>query len=279
MLTDADADALSAHVTDIAVEAARAAGAFIVEHAGRVAVAAEKRGFFDPVTECDRASERLIADMIFNGHPDSTLIGEEGGLRGTGAVHWYVDPIDGTNNFVSGLPYYCVSIAAAIENRMLAGVVYDPTRDECFTASRAGATLNGAPIRSAGSTGDTGATLLTGFPKAGGLATPHDIERFAVLLASFRAVRRMGSTALHLAYVACGRADATFEIRTNSWDLAAGMFLVQQAGGQYHASSEPSVPADRPWLSPSFIAACPEFDLERSSLTPTIWDGLIATPA
>ena len=105
---------------------------------------------------------------------------------------------------------------------MLTGVVYDPTRDEYFTASRA-ASLNGAPIRSAGSAGDTGAMLLTGFPKAGsGEATPDDFERFAVLLASFLAVRRMGSTALHLAYVACGRADVTFEIRTNSWDLAAG---------------------------------------------------------
>jgi myo-inositol-1(or 4)-monophosphatase len=279
MITDREADALSARLTDLAVRAAREAGAFIVQHAGRVEVAAEKRGFFDPVTECDRQSERMISEMIFAEHPDSTIVGEEGGKQGDGAVHWYVDPIDGTNNFVAGLPYYCVSIAAAVDDYMLAGVVYDPTRDECFAASRAGAMLNGQPIRSRGSADDTGATLLTGFPKAGALATPDDHARFATLVASFRAVRRMGSTALHLAYVACGRADATFEIRTNAWDLAAGMFLVQQAGGQYHASREPGVSAERPWLSPSFIASCPEFDLGRSSLRPTVWDGLIATPA
>jgi myo-inositol-1(or 4)-monophosphatase len=272
MITDREADALSAQLVKIAIDAAREAGAYIIQHAGRVEDVGEKRGFFDPVTECDRHSERLISAQIFKRYPDSTIIGEEGGQQGNGAVQWYVDPIDGTNNFVAGLPYYCVSIAASLDDRMLAGVVYDPEHDECFSASRAGATLNGAPIRAKGAAADTGATLTTGFPKAGGLATPDDFERFALLLKSFRATRRLGSTALQLAYVACSRSDVTFEINTNSWDLAAGMFLVQQAGGQYHAAPAPGVPAERPWLSPSFIAACPEFNLEQSSLRPTIWD-------
>jgi myo-inositol-1(or 4)-monophosphatase len=276
MITDQKADALSAQLIEIAVDAAREAGAYIVQHAGRVEEVGEKRGFFDPVTECDRQSERLIAAQIFRRHPDSTIIGEEGGQQGNGAVQWYVDPIDGTNNFVTGLPYYCVSIAASLDDRMLAGVVYDPERDECFSASRAGATLNGTPIYARGATGDTSATVSTGFPRAGGQATADDLERFSVLLKSFRATRRLGSTALHLAYVACGRTDVTFEINTNSWDLAAGMFLVQQAGGQYLVPEGDPIWARRPWLSGSFIAACPEFDVERSSLRPTIWEGLIA---
>ena len=275
MITDREADALSAHLTEIAIDAAREAGTYIVQHAGRVEEVGEKRGFFDPVTECDRHSERLISAQIFRRHPDSTIIGEEGGQQGNGAVHWYVDPIDGTNNFVAGLPYYCVSIAAALDDRMLAGVIYDPEHDECFTAARAGVTLNGAPIRAKGAAGDTGATLLTGFPKSGGQATADDLDRFSVLLKSFRATRRLGSTALHLAYVACGRSDVTFEINTNSWDLAAGMFLVQQAGGQYLVPETEAVFATRPWLSGSFIAACPEFSVEQSSLRPAIWEGLI----
>jgi len=277
MITDREADALSAQLTEIAIDAAREAGAYIVQYAGRSMEVGEKRGFFDPVTEYDRGSERLIAEQIFRRFPDSTLVGEEGGRQGSGAVHWYVDPIDGTNNFVSGLPYFSVSIAAALDDRMLAGVVLDPTRDECFAASRAGATLNGVPIRCTGSDSDTGATLLTGFPKSGGLASDEDFNRFAVLLRSFRSVRRMGSTALHLAYVAAGRSDATFEINTNAWDLAAGMFLVQQAGGQYLVPDDGTETASRPWLFPSFIALCPELDLRQSSLWPTVWDGLIAT--
>jgi len=275
MVTDREADALSAKLVEIAIDAAREAGAYIVQHAGRVMDVGEKRGFFDPVTECDRQSERLISSQIFQRHPDSTIIGEEGGRQGSGAVHWYVDPIDGTNNFIAGLPYYSVSIAAALDDRMLAGVVYDPEHDEMMAASTAGATLNGQPMRCTGAATDTGATLLTGFPKSGGLATPDDFERFALLLKSFRAVRRLGSTALHLAYVACGRSDATFEINTNSWDLAAGMFLVQQAGGQYLVPQDGSLAATRPWLSGSFIAACPELDLAQSSLRPAIWEGLI----
>jgi myo-inositol-1(or 4)-monophosphatase len=275
MITDREADALSAHLTEIAIDAAREAGAYIVQHAGRVEDVGEKKGFFDPVTECDRHSERLISAQIFRRHPDSTIVGEEGGQQGNGAVHWYVDPIDGTNNFVTGLPYYCVSIAAALDDRMLAGVIYDPEHDECFVASRAGATLNRKPIRSRGATGDTGAMVLTGFPRSGGQATDDDLDRFSVLLKSFRATRRLGSTALELAYVACGRGDVTFQVNTNSWDLAAGMFLVQQAGGQYLVPQGNPIWANRPWLSGSFIAACPEFSVEQSSLWSTIWEGLI----
>lgn len=266
-----EADALSAHLLETATTAAREAGALVAPWAGRVAVAAEKRGFFDPVTECDRAAEQLIAERIFQAHPDSTLIGEEGGARGDGAVHWYVDPIDGTNNFVAGIPFFCVSIAAALGDRMLAGVVYDPVRDELMAASTTGAFLNGAPIRCGGSATDAGATLLTSYPESGGRASDADLARFGELIRGFRAVRRLGSTALHLAYVACGRADASFERDTNAWDVGAGLFLVQQAGGRYLVPAGEGLTARRPWLSRLYVAACPELDLRHSVLQAVLW--------
>ena len=275
MTSDRDADALSAHLVDIATRAATEAGSYVVEHAGRVA-AADKAGFYDPVTECDRESERLIVERIFREHPDSTIVGEEGGRQGSGAVHWYVDPIDGTVNFVAGVPFFCVSIGAALGDRMLAGVIYDPVRREVMAASTAGATLDGEPMRSRGGAADTGATLLTDFPKSGGRAAPEDYEQLAELVASFRAVRRLGSSALHLAYGACGRADATFGLGTNAWDVAAGMFLVQQAGGRYFVPGGDSFAVDRPWLARNYLAACPELDLERSSLRRTVWNALFA---
>ena len=275
MIATPDVDALSSHLVEVATRAALEAGADVVEYAGRVA-ADDKAGFFDPVTECDRRSERMISERIFREHPDSTLIGEEGGRHGDGSVHWFVDPIDGTANFVAGIPFFCISIAAALEDRMLAGVVYDPVRRELMAASTAGATLNGAPMRSRGGATDAAATLLTDFPKTGGRAAPGDFERLGVLVRHFRAVRRLGSTALHLAYVACGRAEVTFSIHTNSWDLAAGMFLVQQAGGRYLPAPERAAPPGRPWLAPSFVATCPEFDLAGSSLRATILDDLLA---
>jgi myo-inositol-1(or 4)-monophosphatase len=279
MISDREADVLSSHLLETAVGAARAAGDSFTPYAGRIAVAAEKKGFFDPVTECDRESERLIVEWIFQRHPDSTIIGEEDGRQGAGAVHWYVDPIDGTNNFVAGIPFFCVSIAAALGDRLLAGVVYDPSRQEVFAASTAGATLNGRPIRSSGSALDTGATLLTEYPRSGRRATADDLRRFGELLGSFRAVRRLGSTALHLAYVACGRADATFGLGTNPWDIAAGLLLVQQAGGRFLAPPSNPTAARRPWLTPDYFALTPELDLERSSLGAVVWRDLFGAGA
>ncbi len=275
MTIDRAADALSSHLLEIAIGAAHAAGAYFTPFAGRIAVAAEKKGFFDPVTECDRESERRIVERIFREHPDSTIVGEEGGQQGTGAVQWYVDPIDGTNNFVAGIPFFTVSIAAALNGRLLAGVVYDPSREETFAASTAGgATLNGEPIRCTGSVLDTGATLLTEYPRSGRRATPEDLTRFGELLGGFRAVRRMGSTALHLAYVAAGRADATFGMGTNSWDIAAGVLLVQQAGGRFLVPPGNPAAAEQPWLSPDYFALTPELDLERSVLGTVVWHDL-----
>ena len=283
MTIDREADAFSRHLLEIAIGAAHAAGAYFTPFAGRIEIAAEKKGFFDPVTECDRESERRIVERIFQAHPDSTIVGEEGGQQGAGAVQWYVDPIDGTNNFVAGVPYFCVSIAAALDGRLLAGVVYDPNRHETFAASTAGATLNGEPMRCTGSALDTGATLLTEFPRSGRPIDPEDLARFGRLLRGFRAVRRLGSTALHLAYVAAGRADATFGLGTNPWDIAAGALLVQQAGGRFLVPPSNAAANARPWLTPDYFALTPELDLERSVLGTVVWHDLfgagVAAPA
>jgi myo-inositol-1(or 4)-monophosphatase len=279
MPSDRDADALSSHLLEIAIGAAHAAGAYFTPYAGRIEIAAEKKGFFDPVTECDRESERLIVERIFRDHPDSTIIGEEDGQQGSGAVHWYVDPIDGTNNFVAGIPFFCVSIAAAVDGRLLAGVVYDPSKQETFAASTAGATLNGQPIRCTGSALDTGATLLTEFPRSGRPIDPEDLARFGKLLRGFRAVRRLGSTALHLAYVAAGRADATFGLGTNPWDIAAGALLIQQAGGRFLVPPGNTAAARQPWLTPDYFGLTPELDLERSVLGEVVWQDLFGAGA
>lgn len=274
MTADRDTDALSSHLLQIALDAAHAAGAYFAPFAGRIAIAAEKKGFFDPVTECDRESERLIVEQIFRRHPDSTIVGEEDGQQGSGAVHWYVDPIDGTNNFVAGIPFFCVSIAAALDDRLLAGVIYDPCRQETFAASTAGATLNGEPLRARGSALDSGSTLLTEYPRSGRPVDPTEIERLRQLLQPFRAVRRMGSTALHLAYVAAGRADATFGLGTNPWDIAAGALLVQQAGGRFLTPRDDARAARRPWLTADYFALSADLDLDRSVLGTAVWQEL-----
>jgi myo-inositol-1(or 4)-monophosphatase len=273
--TDRDTDALSRHLLEIATGAARDAGAYFAPFAGRIEFA-EKKGFYDPVTECDKESERRIIERILRDHPDSTIIGEEGGQQGSGAVHWYVDPIDGTNNFVAGVPFFCVSIAAALGDQLLAGVIYDPSRDELFAASTAGATCNGEPIRSSGSTTDSRSTLLTEFPRSGRPLQENDLEYFGRLIRPFRAVRRIGSTALHIAYVAAGRADATFGMGTNSWDVAAGVMLVQQAGGRYLVPPGHPEWSARPWLSPHYLAVTAELDLEQSVVGEVVWNGMFA---
>jgi myo-inositol-1(or 4)-monophosphatase len=278
MTSDRDADALSSRLLEIAVGAARDAGAYFAPFAGKIAYA-EKKGFFDPVTECDRESERRIVERIFREYPDSTIVGEEDGQQGTGAVHWYVDPIDGTNNFVAGIPFFCVSIAAALDDRMLAGVVYNPVSGEVFAASTAGATLNGEPMRSSGAASDSGCTLLTEHPRSGRPVPPEELERFGRLLREFRAVRRMGSTALHLAYVAAGRADATFGLGTNPWDIAAGAFLIEQAGGRFLVPPANELANRRPWLTPDYFGLTADLDLDASILGEVVWNDLFGAGA
>lgn len=194
-----------------------------------------KENRHDPVTKHDRAAEERIRATILAAEPDSTIVGEEAGSQGSGSVHWYVDPIDGTANFVHGLPLFCTSVAAAVGDTVVAGAVYDPLRDDLFTAGPDGAWCNGKRLRSIGARSETAALLLTSFPGPGELATDRDrsLARTATLIDTYAAVRRPGSTVLSLAHVAAGWSDAALGTTVSPWDLAAGSLLVTAAGGHF----------------------------------------------
>jgi myo-inositol-1(or 4)-monophosphatase len=252
--------ATAGELVEIAANAARRAG----EHAARSfhsrVATSEKTGFHDLVTVVDKEAEDIVVAELTRLAPDSVIVAEEGGTRGRGELHWYVDPIDGTNNFARGVPFFCVSIGAAIGDTLVAAAIYDPVRDELFTGSERGAFLNGRPIRSTGVVSDAQALLITDFPHPARAHQRADYERYADLVQAFGAVRRLGSCALGLAYVAAGRADATVATNANPWDAAAGALLVQRAGGQLAG------PTAAPWRGPVVVAACAEFALDRSTI-------------
>lgn len=273
IVTDKKIRDLSLHLVDVAQHAALQVADMLVAAsaeatAGEVSIA-EKASIHDLVTKYDHESERIIVEHILQHHPDSMIMGEEHGTTGDGSVKWYVDPIDGTSNFAAGIPFFCVSIGAVLDEQMVAGVIYDPIRQEMFSASTQGAFLNGRPIRAHGQQRDSQSLLMTAFPSPH--TTPSDDEFlfFANIARSFATVRRMGSAALSLAYVACGRADVMYEPGINPWDVTAGLFLVQQAGGKFVTFGKPKEAATsaQPWLYPKCIAMCPEFDLEQSVMS------------
>lgn len=254
---------LSQKLLDVAVRAAQNVGPMLLEGFEQGVSASEKAGFYDLVTAYDRNAEQALKKYIFEHHPDSSFVGEEGGAVGNGAVRWYVDPIDGTTNFATGFPFFCVSIGAEVDNQILAGVVFDPVRNELFSASPAGVFLNGRPIRPNGANSEKTAVVLTDFPGPGQDDLPKDYLLFGQLSQRVRAVRRMGSTALEMAYVACGRADATVALHINPWDVAAGYLLITRVGGIYLPLGSH---VERPWLNPGFIGHTVQFDFERSIL-------------
>ncbi|MFD0689706.1 inositol monophosphatase family protein [Actinomadura fibrosa] len=227
-----------------------------------------KRDFHDPVTEHDRAAEETIREVLAKETPGSAVVGEEGGAQGEdGDLRWYVDPIDGTANFAVGLPFFCVSIGAVADGQVVAGVVYDPVRDEMFSASLDGATCNGDPIQSRGATCDRSAVLVTGYPNARELRRRGDeaLRRFGLMVDAFATLRRPGSAALTLAHVASGWSDAAYGTSVNAWDVAAALLLVRQAGGTYlPLGGEPGC-AD--WEAPGYLACVGGFDLAGSVLT------------
>ncbi|MEV0146870.1 MULTISPECIES: inositol monophosphatase family protein [unclassified Nonomuraea] len=244
---------------ETAGEAARAVGPRLRKAFRSRPEVATKSDFHDPVTEHDKAAEETIRAVIESRWPGSAVLGEEGGESGSGPLRWYVDPIDGTANFAAGLPFFCVSIAAAVEGELVAGVVYDPVRDDEFTASTAGAWCNGTPIRSTGASRDREAMLLTSYPTPRDLAARRDeaMRRYGRLLESFAAVRRVGSAALKLAHVAAGWADVAYGTGASPWDVAAGALIVRQAGGVY--LGDPLVKSD-------YLACVGGFDLAASAL-------------
>jgi len=219
-------------IRQVAVAAALAAGRLLREHVGRVREIRYK-GAVNLVTEVDLASERLIVETIRTAFPDHAFLTEEGSGQDQldAPALWVIDPLDGTTNYAHGYPMFCVSIAFLREGRAEVGVVYQPILDELFVAERGvGAFLNGERIRVSAHRELRSALLATGFP--------YDLERRREALAAFarftltaRAVRRDGSAALNLAYVAAGRFDGFWEQELSPWDTAAGVLLVEEAGG------------------------------------------------
>ncbi len=210
---------------------AREAGTLLMQYFGRVTI--EYKGEVDLVTEADRASEKLIVERLRARWPQHGIVAEEGTRSEMEADYrWYVDPLDGTTNFAHGYPVFCVSIALTRKDGQLeAGVLYDPTRDEMFAAERGlGATLNGRAIHVSQTKHLVESILGTGFPSHKRHKNPNIFFYHQITLRS-HGVRRAGSAALDLANVACGRYDGFWEFNLNPWDTAAGVLLVQEAGG------------------------------------------------
>ena len=219
-----------------AIRAARSAGDMIGRSLERLdEFTVSTKGPHDFVTEVDQAAESLIVDTLHKAYPDHAILGEEGGTHhdgGGSACRWIIDPLDGTTNFLQGLPHFAVSIALEVDGKLDQGVIYDPAKNDLFTASKgAGAQLNERRIRVGERRGLDGAVLATGFPfKHSELMEPQfDLMRSYMRQTS--GMRRWGSAALDLAYMACGRYDGYWEFRLNPWDVAAGMLLVREAGG------------------------------------------------
>lgn len=214
-----------------AVEIAHGAGSLLRYHFER-RVRFELKGDFDLVTEADRASEKLVVERIRALYPDHAIVAEEGGgHESASAYRWYVDPLDGTTNFAHAYPVYNVTLALEKSGEMIAGVVFDPNRDEMFTCEKgAGAFLNGRRIRVSASTRLDESLFSTGFPSRRRHGDVNIHFYYQLAMAS-HGVRRGGAAALDLAYVACGRLDGFWEFGLSPWDMAAGKLLVSEAGG------------------------------------------------
>ncbi len=222
---------MESHLT-VGVEIAREAGALLAQLFQHPHEISYKRKS-DLVTEADRRSEALIVKRLHSHFPKHAVVGEEGGGQKTDSEYcWYVDPLDGTTNFAHGFPVFCVTLGLAYRGEIVVGVVYDPIRNELFTAERgAGAYLNDKRIHVSKTASLSESLLATGFPP---FATNHDLNiqfyfRFTMLS---HGIRRAGSAALDLCSVAAGRFEGFWELKLNPWDKAAGSLLVTEAGGR-----------------------------------------------
>ena len=212
-------------------QAARAAGGVLLDWAGRFAV--REKGPADLVTEADVAAQDAIRDMLLGAFPNHGFLAEENlslPSRDDG-YRWIVDPLDGTTNYVHGLPQYAVSIALEQHGRLKTGVVYNPVTNECFSAAAGqGATLNGRKLRVSQVAEVSQALVAASFPPKVRREDP-EIEDFLAVMLECQALRRMGSSALNLCYLAAGRFDAYWSRSTKAWDIAAGVLIVREAGG------------------------------------------------
>lgn len=243
---------------NIAVDAVEAAGRIIIRHhnfTDRVAV--ERKGPHDFVSSVDREAEKEIVARLHKAHPEHAILAEEAAADASSDAEfeWLVDPLDGTTNFLFGIPHYAVSIALRQRDKLLLGVVYDPFKQELFTAETGrGAFLDGRRIRARTGQGLTDALLATGFPFRDGADLDHYLATLRALIPETAGVRRAGSAALDLAYVAAGRFDGFWEFGLKPWDMAAGIVLAREAG----AIVKDLDGSEDPLASGNIIAAAPK---------------------
>ncbi len=218
---------------DFAIDLARRAGALLLAGLERQR-SVKLKSPFDLVTDIDYASEALIVEAISQQFPDHAILAEEGGSTARDSAYtWVIDPLDGTNNYAHGFPYFSVSLALLQDETPILGVVYDPMRDELFSAELGcGARCNGRRLHVSTTPQLASALISTGFPYDYATNPDNNAREFTALQARVQGVRRAGSAALDLAYVAMGRLDAHWELRINPWDIAAAALLVSEAGGR-----------------------------------------------
>ena len=217
-----------------AIETARAAGHVLLEKLGKITVS--KKGDINLVTEADLASEALIVERISSHFPKNSILAEEGGdvitVEGSDSFKWIIDPLDGTTNYAHGYPCFCVTLALEHDGEIVLGVTFDPTRDELFAAEKGqGASLNGRRITVSETEKLSESLIVTGFPYDF-KSRPDFARHLNEFLYHSRGVRRDGSAAIDMAYVACGRYDGFWEEGLNPWDMAAGVLLINESGGQ-----------------------------------------------
>ena len=233
---------------DVAIEAAKIAGAVILSNNGADLNIQEKNSSRTSiVTAADLLSQQEVIRTIRRTFPDDLIVGEEGSDgSGTSPSRWYVDPLDGTTNYAHRLPFYCVSVAYCDAHGIATGVIYDPVRNEMFTAVRGGgATLNGRPIAVSASAHLGSSLVSTQVQSDDAEVLDRHTSRLRTFLGLARAVRSLGAPALALAYVACGRLDAFFEDDMSPWDTLAGTLLVEEAGGRVTTFAGQQRPVDQ----------------------------------
>ena len=221
-------------VVNVMVKAARSAGGVLLRSMHKLdAINVVEKDRMDYASEVDEQAEKAVIKELRKAYPDAAFLGEEGGAQGKGNAVFVIDPLDGTSNFLHGFPHWCVSIALVENGEPQHGVIFDPLRNELFTASRGGgAVLNDKKIRVADRKDLGGTVVCTGFPPRERARASAQLKCLDSLLVQAEDVRRTGSAALDLAYVACGRLDAYFEAGVKAWDIAAGVLLVREAGGK-----------------------------------------------
>ncbi|MGD8742743.1 MAG: inositol-1-monophosphatase [Granulosicoccaceae bacterium] len=218
---------------NIAVSAARKAGDLIMRYTDRIdTLKITNKARNDFVSEVDRMAEDAIIETIHKAYPDHAILAEESGKTSGNQYEWVIDPLDGTTNFLHGFPQFAVSIALREKGRLYQSVIYDPTRQELFTASRGnGAQLNNRRLRVTATRSLEGALIGTGFPFRHQQHLDAYLNMFRAIFPDTSGIRRAGAASLDLAYVAAGRLDGFWEIGLKEWDMAAGVLMIQEAGG------------------------------------------------